>query len=181
MKAPDVDDDKFKTLIHYVVWHSRDVAGIRETDLYKVLWLAEAHRFVHTGRPIAGTQYVRGTSGPEPRTGRAARDELVDTNKIACWQDDRAEPAVVRLHAVCAPDTAALDSDELAEVNHWIGRIARPDEAGGTTTTPDRAWQLAELGAPLPFTAVLADRVRAEMPPEDRAWAERRAKELNLP
>ena len=61
------DRDKFKALVHYVIWRAGGRDGIGATKLYKVLWFAEARAFVLSNRPISGETYIREEDGPSPR------------------------------------------------------------------------------------------------------------------
>jgi Protein of unknown function (DUF4065) len=70
------DHNKFKALLHYIVWKAGDKDDFGATKLYKVLWFSDARAFQLEGRSITGETYVREKFGPMPRHGLSIIDEL---------------------------------------------------------------------------------------------------------
>ena len=56
------DREKFKQLVHYVIWKAGKRDWFGATKLNKVLWFADARAYVLTGRPITGPR-TSGKSG----------------------------------------------------------------------------------------------------------------------
>src|SRR5262245_37410155 len=81
------DRDRFKNLVHYVIWAAEKYDGFGATKLYKVLWFAEARAFVLRGRPLSGAEYIRQKYGPVPKLGKVVRDELEREGKIRQWKE----------------------------------------------------------------------------------------------
>ena len=83
------DKDKFKNLVHYIIWKTSGQDGFGATKLYKVLWFAEARAFTLHRTPIAGETYIREEHGPVPQHGRSIRAELVAEGLISEKKIDR--------------------------------------------------------------------------------------------
>ena len=72
----DFDREKFKRLVHYVIWKAGKRDWFGATKLNKVLWFAESRVYVLTGKGITGATYVREKHGPVPRAMMPIRAEL---------------------------------------------------------------------------------------------------------
>lgn len=55
---PMFDREKFKRLVHYVIWRAGNRAWFGAVKLNKVLWFADTEAFAHTGEPITGANYT---------------------------------------------------------------------------------------------------------------------------
>lgn len=170
------DRDKFKRLVHYVIWQ----AGAREwfgaVKLNKVLWFSDTEAFAHTGAPITGATYTRQQFGPVPKAIMPVRSELEKEGAIRVAREGKLD----RLTALTKPDMATFSTSELAIVDWWIEHIATYETATSISAkSHDFAWQIAKLGETLPMTASLAVRIRAPQA-EEMEWAKASAAKLGL-
>src|SRR6185503_19809565 len=109
------DREKFKRLVHYVIWRAGEKPGFGATKLNKVLWFAEARQYALTGRPIADAAYVREKFGPVPRGIMTIRKELEDEHKIRIYPAKSAYEGW-RFRSLIEPDRTDFSSQELATV-----------------------------------------------------------------
>lgn len=176
------DHEKFKRLVHYVIWRAGDRDGFGAVKLNKILWFSDARAYMLRGKPITGATYIREKWGPVPRPMMPIREELVRDGVIRVWSDRYFDYASTRFKAVRKPtDLTIFDADEIATVDWWIDHIDKDHSASSASEeSHDYAWEIAEMGEELPYHAIFATRMRQ---PDDteRDWARRRAKELSLP
>jgi hypothetical protein len=172
------DRERFKKLVHYVIWAAGKYDGFGATKLYKVLWFAEARAFVLRGKPLAGAEYIREKDGPVPKLGKVIRDELEREGKIRQWKEAAGDLPHWRFKALSAPDVTFPSKEDKQDLDWWIEHIALDQMAA--SIEEDRCWQMAEIGEVLPFIAFMATRIRAELSPEERRWAKERARKLGL-
>jgi hypothetical protein len=176
------DREKFKRLVHYVIWRAGDRDGFGAVKLNKILWFSDARSFALRGKPITGASYVREKYGPVPRAMMPIREELEREAAIKVWGDRHFDYPSTRLQALRVPDyTKIFDQDELKTVDWWIEYIDKEHTATSVSEeSHDYGWEIAEMGEELPYHAILAIRMRQ---PDDSEmeWARRRAKELGLP
>jgi Protein of unknown function (DUF4065) len=163
------DRERFKELVHYVIWAAEKYDGFGATKLNKVLWFAEARAFVLKGKPLAGAEYIREKYGPVPKLGKVIRDELEREGKIRQWNEPAGDMSQWRFEALSAPDVAFLSREDRQDLDWWIKRIALDHSAA--SIEEDRCWQMAEIGEALPFTVLMVTRIRAALSPEERRWA----------
>jgi hypothetical protein len=182
LKLFPFDREKFKRLVHYVVWRAGDRDGFGAVKLNKVLWFSDARAFMLRGSPITGAVYTRQKWGPVPRPLVPVREELVRERAIRVWKDRHYDHPATRFQALRAPDDLKIfDPEELETVNWWIEHIDKDHTAGSISEeSHDYAWEIAQMGEELPYHAIFATRMRV---PDDAEmnWARQRSKELSLP
>lgn len=173
---------KFKALVHYIVWRAGDRPGFGATKLNKVLWFSDARMYMLTGQSITGATYIRQKFGPTPQQIMSVRAELEQEGMIKFWSDRFFNKPITRFRAEREPSGLPFTTDEIQIVDWWIDHITNDHTAGSISEqSHDYGWEIYQLGEVLPYRAFLASRVREELLPTDRRWAERRAKELGLP
>jgi len=175
------DHDKFKALLHYIVWKTGDKDGFGATKLYKILWFSDARSYMLLSQPITGEKYVREKYGPLPAHALSIIKELVADGSISVRKDTYYNKPIRRFHSLRLPDKLSLDVQQREIVDYWIKHIADDHTAISISEqSHDYAWEIAKLGEEIPYHAIFATRVRG---PEgdELEWASRRAKELELP
>ena len=118
------DHDKFKALLHYVVWQAGDKEGFGAVKLYKVLWFSDAREYQLRGELITGETYVREKYGPMPRHGLSVIDELKREGAINVATDDYYGKTIRHFHSLRLPDKLSLNDDQRNTVDYWIKHIA---------------------------------------------------------
>jgi hypothetical protein len=169
--------EKFKRLVHYVIWKAGKRDWFGAVKLNKVLWFSDTEAFAHTGEPITGARYIREKYGPVPKAIVPVRSELVSEGAIKLWREGKVERAV----ANHAPDMRLFTLSEIAIVDWWIDHIATYETAESISQkSHDYTWQIAAMGEELPMVATFARRIRAPTEDETRLAKETAAK-LGLP
>ena len=175
------DRNKFKALLHYVIWKAGDRDGFGATKLYKVLWFSDARAFMLHKEPITGETYIREKFGPLPKHALAAIKELENEGAIRVWNDKHFNQQIQRFQSLRAPDRLALKDEQRAIVEYWIKHIDQDHTATSISEeSHDTAWEIAKLGEEIPYHAIFANRVR-DPEGKELEWAIARAKELGLP
>jgi Protein of unknown function (DUF4065) len=174
------DKEKFKRLVHYIVWKAGNRDGFGATKLNKVLWFADARTYVLTGKPITGATYIREKFGPVPREFLSTRRELEDEGKIRVIEP-RGEYEHTQFKSLGQPDTSFLTSEERQMVDYWLKHIDEDHTATSISEqTHDYPWEIAKMGEVIPLYACFATRVR-EPVGDELAWAKSVAERLKLP
>jgi hypothetical protein len=169
--------EKFKRLVHYVIWKAGRRDWFGAIKLNKVLWFSDTEAFAHTGEPITGAKYVREKFGPVPKAIMPVRAELEREGAITVRREGRVEKAVANR----APDMQSFSSSEIAIVDWWIDHIATYETAESISQkSHDYTWQIAAMGEELPMVTTFARRIRAPTEEEMRL-ARGTAAKLGLP
>ena len=174
------DHNKFKALLHYIVWKAGDKDGFGATKLYKILWFSDARAYMLQGEPITGEIYIREKFGPMPRHGLSIIDELKRDGAIRVSVGDYYGKAIWHFQSARTPDKLSLNDRQREIVEYSVKHIA--DEHTATSIseeTHDYAWEIAALGEEIPYHAIFATRIR-DPEDEELKWASARAKELGL-
>ena len=175
------DREKFKTLVHYVIWKAGDRDGFGAVKLNKVLWFSEARMYMLHGVSITGATYMREKYGPVPRDIMPIRRELVEESAVKIWRDRHYDHPATRFKALRSPDTKRLSSKERQVVDWWIKHIDEEHTAASISEqSHDYAWEIAQIGEELPLHALFANRLR-EPKDDELLWAKAQAEKLGLP
>jgi hypothetical protein len=174
------DPNKFKALLHYVVWKAGDKDGFGATKLYKVLWFSDARSYMIQGQPITGEKYIREKYGPLPTHALAVIKELADDRSIRVWNDTYFNKPIRHFHSLRLPDKLSLNDRQREIIEYWIKHIADDHTAESISEeSHNYAWEIAKLGEEIPYHAIFATRIH-DPEGEELEWASRRAKELGL-
>lgn len=172
--------EKFKALVHYIIWKAGDKDGFGATKLNKVLWFADARAYMLDKRSITGAQYTRGQFGPVPHQIMPTRKKLLDEGLIKEWDDEYAAGRRrTCFKALVPPDQSAFTNEELKNINFWIDYVQGKTAAEISEESHDYGWEIAEMGEALPFQALFAQRIRDPEGPAEE-WVKKRIKELGL-
>ena len=171
----EFDREKFKRLVHYVIWKAGKRDWFGATKLNKVLWFAESRVYVLTGKGITGATYVREKHGPVPRAMMLVRAELEREGTVKTLWEGKLERAT----ATSAPDLSVFTADELKAVDWWIEHIATYHTAKSISDlSHDFTWEIASMGQVLPMYAAFANRIREEPSQDALAWARKALAEM---
>ncbi len=171
------DREKFKSLVHYIIWKAGCHDGFEAVKLNKILWFSDARAYVSRGEPMTGATYIREGCGPVPRQFISVRDELIRQGLIRMWTRTCFNEEITRFQASTAPEKGVLTDDERQIVDYWIKHVADEHAAGAMSEeSHDYGWKIAEPGEELPLYAILANRLR-EPNDDELADARRRARE----
>jgi hypothetical protein len=174
------DRNKFKALLHYVVWKAGDKDGFGATKLYKILWFSDARAYMLQGEPITGETYVREKFGPMPRHGLSMIDELAREGAIRVTTGEYYGKSIRHFHSTRLPDKLSLNDRQREIVEYWIKHIADEHTAASISEqSHEYAWEIASLGEEIPYHAIFATRIR-DPEGEELKWASEKAKELGL-
>jgi len=182
MKAFAFDRQKFKNLVHYIIWSCPDPAKLGSVKLHKILWKSDTGSYVQRGEPITGARYVKGRYGPTTSALLDARKELKDEGKIDFWRDagfsSRGEKYVYVSRR--PPDLAALSKAERDIVDYWLNEICLRHTAESISEeTHGLAWEIARMGEELPLYSVLVERGRGPNK-EELEWARKMARKRGI-
>ena len=168
--------EKFKRLVHYVVWRAGEREWFGAVKLNKVLWFSDTEAFAHTGSPITGATYTRQQFGPVPKAIMPIREELEREGVIRVAREGKLD----RFTSLAKPDMGLFSTSEMAIIDYWIEHIATYETAQSISAkSHDYAWQIASLGEELPMAASLAVRIRTPNKTETD-WAKETATRLGL-
>jgi hypothetical protein len=165
--------DRFRALVHYVVWICEDPRSLGPHRLNRVLWYSDRNAYLEIGRPITGATYVRQQGGPQARPLQPMLTELEKDGVIARRLAERSGEFDL-LFAIRRPDLSHFRADEISVVEA-VTRVVCLDSRGSIAhqAAHDRVWQSAQIGEVLPYFTVFAGRP-GDILAADIDWAMRR-------
>lgn len=176
----NLDKEKLKNLIHTIAYATRDIEGFGRTKLYKVMWFFEAKQYTLDGVHFSGARYVRDTNGPRLHNYDKWFQELEREGRIQCFDERHYNRSIKRVKGLRPPDPGLLSEVQAQSLNYWISVVSDMTAQDVSELSHDYGWEIAKQGDELPFSSILAERVR-DPKGKELEWAARRAKELGLP
>lgn len=175
------DRDKFKRLFHYIVWRTNDPAKLGATKLNKILWFSDARAHIMYGKAITGETYIRREHGPVAKHYWDVCKELEVANLITHWKAGLYSHFQDVFRTNIAPDMTGFTDDEMQIVDHFWRDITEHHTATSISEkSHDYGWEIAKMGEPLPYHAILAERGR-EPRGDELEWAKEVVKRRKLP
>jgi hypothetical protein len=176
------EDKKLELVMHYIIWKCQDPTRLGATKLNKILWYADVHSYLESGKSITGTSYIKRQYGPAPNQSdfSSARSKLETDKKIAVTKDLYYGYPQYQFVALEKPDISMFSPDEISIIDLTIEEICYKHTASSISErTHGMAWDVAEIGEEIPLSAVFASRF-GEITEEDIQWARSEAKRLNI-
>lgn len=172
--------DKYKNLMHHVIYRAGDREGFGLTKLFKVLWFFEARRYTVDGELFTGARYTRDEHGPRPTDGYKLLTELERSGAVQLRRERFFSQTLRRATSRKPPQGGLLSESQARDLEYWINYVAGRTAGQVSDESHNYGWEIIPQGAEIPLVALLAERVR---PPEgdELDWATRRARELGLP
>lgn len=166
------DQEKFKSLVHYICRTCTDPSKLGATKLNKILWLADIYAYKHLGVPITGESYKKDQYGPVSMHVNSAVKQLQAENKLYAHEVElRAGMKQRQFVAKGDPNIAAFSKAELQIINDARDYVCENHTAVSISDkTHDAIWEMALMGELIPYEATLVSRfVKAS--DEDITWA----------
>jgi hypothetical protein len=175
------DREKFRTLVHYVIWKCADPAKLGAVKLNKVLWLADTRAYVLHGQPMTGATYIREKYGPVAREMMPARTALEREGYIRVSTDEFYNRTKAVFRTDSQPNLAEIPEQDRKIVDQMIQYVCEGHTAASISEeTHDYVWEIAQMGEVIPYHAIFAARIQ-EPSDEELAWAREVARERGLP
>lgn len=183
MRKFTFDREKFKRLVHYIIWKCPVPAKLGSVKLHKILWKIDTSTYLQTGKPLTGARYVKRQWGPCAAALMRVTGELWNDRAITMWRDRKFagdyQKDVYQANRPADPDF--LSPEEKSTADHWIKTICLEHTAkSASEESHGLAWEVAKMGEDLPMQAILAEKRGREPNDEELAWAKERAKARGL-
>jgi hypothetical protein len=176
------DKEKFKKLVHYIIWTCPDKAKLGSVKMHKILWKSDTEHYSLHGTPITGARYIKRQWGPAANALLSARDELAAEGMIKFWRDSKFAGGYSKdvYEALRSSSASFLSLDERKIVDYWTKHICLEHTATSISEeTHGYAWEIAEVGEELPMVTALVERGRDPVG-EELEWAEEEARKRGL-
>lgn len=171
---------KFEKLVHYAC-HKRRLKpnSLGATKLNKVLWFADSIHFLHTGKSLTGSGYVKRQFGPVPDKILATLRSLEAKGLVQQRDVDYMGLRKREFHTNVEPDISNFTAVQISLIDEVIEAVCDSHTAASISAhTHDIIWEAAELGEKIPLVAILASQPGSPTK-EDMTWANQVVKGRN--
>lgn len=87
--------EKFKTLMHYIIYKCGHKENVGKTVLYKLLYFTDFNYYELHETMITGESYIKWTRGPAPRDFEESKNEFIS------WQKERSKGYMGFIYKYC--------------------------------------------------------------------------------
>ena len=111
----DLNKEKMKELIHYIISKYNDQTNLWRTSLYKILYFSDFDYYELNNKSITNEEYSRFERGPVPVHFINLKNELIDENKISETEEypfPRADNKGFSYRSLKSPKIELLNTDE---------------------------------------------------------------------
>jgi len=148
------DRAKLSALILYACTKCES-ANLGAVKLHKVLYFSDMLHFAESGSPITGSTYRKRPFGPTCDQLLSTLSHLTEAKALRIEEVEYFGYKKKQFVSLTEPDTAKLNSEELALINEVIDFVCVENSAKTISEfSHNRAWELAEFGESLPYTSV---------------------------
>jgi Protein of unknown function (DUF4065) len=165
-----MDQEKFRTLVHYVCSKCDDPTKLGATKLNKILWYSERAAYLRLGSSITGAVFVKRQYGPVPRAILPALRELQESNDIVIRETQLFGKPKREFISITEPSLNKFTADEISLVDRVIDEVCFDHTAVSISDkSHDEVWNLAEIGEEIPLNSAFG--IRGEVTEEHMDWA----------
>lgn len=167
------DQDRLKTLVHYICYQCHDPSVLGAIKLNKILWYSEVIAFGRSGDSLTGETYVKQQFGPVPRHVLGIIEDLKAEGALVTREVEFYGKLKKKYIALKKPDITMFTADEISLVDSVIDVVCHKHTASSISmASHDAIWKLAEIGEEIPLYAALASEL-GEITEHDVKWAKR--------
>lgn len=163
------DREKFKDAVHFIVQQAGCTRGrdsLGNTKLHKILYYSDILRYLDTGQPLTGEDYLRQRFGPTARHLAWAIRELVGEGRVSVSEVNYFGYAKGEYEAAAEFRSNRLASDEIALITHVIEFVCQHTAHEISEFSHDEVWSSVAMGERIPYYAAFA-MLPAELTEED--------------
>ena len=174
------DEQRLETLVHYIVYKCSDPKKLGATKLNKILWYSDITAFLHSGKGVSGAKYIKLQHGPVPQNIDQVKQRLQASGAIAIRREFYFDHQQEQAFAITQPDLSHFSGPEISMVDGIMNYICENHTATSISeATHNIIWEAAEIGEEIPLYTIFAAQ-KAEVTPDDIAWALNEAKKKGL-
>lgn len=166
------DKNKFVDTVHWICDHfSSTPEALGQVKLHKILYYADMLRYLETGKPLTGVEYLKQPFGPTARHLGKAISMLQEDRRISCTKRLYYGYRKTDFHSNKKPATNRLSEDEiklLTIISEWASGISAKEIREFSHELP---WELAETGQRIDYTSAILLLPQRTARPRDHNFA----------
>ena len=149
------DPDKLRDVVHFICARCQpDELG--NVKLHKILYFADMMKFVSSGQPLTGVDYIKQQFGPTARYLTSALSELGKQGLVRVDTLDYFGFEKKRYVSLADPDTSRLSNEDIQLLSDVMDLICARSAKEISELSHDVAWRAARMGERIPYAAALA-------------------------
>ncbi len=153
------DREKFKDVMHYVVQYvsaKYDLDALGNTKLHKILYYSDMLRYVDSGKPLTGVDYLRQRFGPTARHLVWGLKELQSEGRVSSSKCNYYGYSKNEYKSLSHPDLSRLSKNDTELIEHIVGFVCAHTAHEISEFSHDDVWSSVPMGERIPYYAAFA-------------------------
>ena len=151
-------NEKYKTVVHYIIDSCEDPLKLGSTKLNKILFYSDSYMFFNTGKSITNDEYIKRQFGPVPKNILNVLKELEDEKKIVVHRVHNNHYEQTIFVSLAPPDLNKLTAQDVDTISYNSYHICNNYTARQISNiTHNEIWEMADIGEVIPLFTVHAD------------------------
>ncbi len=153
------DRERFKDVVHFAVHtacahYGSDALG--NTKLHKILYYVDILKFLDTGIPLTGEDYLRQRFGPTARHLTTALRDLEGESRVSLSTRNYYGYQKSDYCALAEPQLGRLSAEDVQLIEHIVGFVCAHTAVEISEFSHDAVWESVPMGQRIPYYAAFA-------------------------
>ncbi|MDR3291710.1 MAG: SocA family protein [Methanobrevibacter sp.] len=141
----NLNTEKMKTIIHYIIKKTENKKNCGKTVLYKLLYFSDFNHYELYEKLITNETYLKFPKGPVPKHMNDLLDELIIEKKIIKKENLVGKHIQQQFLSSSEPNTSKISSNELTIINNVINDLGDMNATKiSDYSHGDKPWRVAK-------------------------------------
>lgn len=147
--------EKFKEVLHYIVFKVGALENFGKTVLYKILYFSDFDYYELRERFITGEKYFKLTNGPAPSDFDLVISELINEYKIKSINTTYKKFSQIKFISLYHPKLYLLSADEIQLIDKVINKLSNMNATQiSSYSHEDMPWKATENNKEIDYELV---------------------------
>jgi uncharacterized phage-associated protein len=165
--------EKLAEAVHYICANINP-EQLGNVKLHKILYFSDMFRYLESGQPITGVEYVKQKFGPTARHLTATLKSLEARGVLSVAEEEYFGFRKKLYACRQSYSRTSLSEDETAILDLFMEKVAALSAAEVSEISHDAAWESVPLGEVIPYSSIFRV-IAPEIEEADVAWGEETA------
>lgn len=154
-KSISFNKEKFKQVLHFVVYKAGAIDNVGKTVLYKMMYFSDFDFYELYNSPITGESYVKLPHGPAPAHFDRTVEELEKEGVIREVKSSYHGLTQKKIVSLCEPKVEKLNGEEIKIIERVVARLANMNASQVSAYShEDIPWKATEEGKEIDYELV---------------------------
>jgi hypothetical protein len=162
--------EKLAEAVHYICARM-PLHQLGNVKLHKILYFSDMFRYLESGHPITGVEYIKQKFGPTARHLTAVLKSLESSGTLEVIEEEYFGYRKKTYSCKRPYQRVTLSDDETGVLDEFIAMLANMSASEVSEVSHDAAWESVPLGEVIPYSSIFRV-IAPEIDEGDVEWAD---------